>query len=727
MSKDLEKPKLEKKRKMPWVLGSIVLVLLTLLFLLQSSNVWKSISVDSASDTLLLYALSSLNFIAFVIFAFILIRSLLKLRQERRALQLGSKIKTRLLLYFAAISILPLIAMAVFSYLFMNRALERWFTQFPEDVVRKASEVQEKTNLEHLEKFKKIAPMLANALDNQNVQNEDLEEIIKVGNLVRLEILSPERRVLASAQKDLPTEQLTDVDGIFTSIYQSNGTELPKFNRTDFVVNSAKMSEGKTLVLATDMRSTEDLKQVAKQSLIEFDRLKSQQKVVRQIGLTTLGLLTFLLIFASSWMAFYIAKGLTRPIRALAVGADEIAKGNFSHRVNIFAEDELRLLVQSFNEMSGKLEGNSAELEERRKYIETILQSLSTGVISFDGTNRVATINKAAIQMFKLEDEDFASFELKQLVNEENAQILEKLILRAKRIGQASEQTVLQREQIVESADVNENLPVALTATALPNENGAVLVIEDLTELITAQRASAWQEVARRMAHEIKNPLTPIQLSAERIKKNFSRHSTVAVDSTHSNLTNKKQLDKIVDESTKTILREVSSLKSMVDEFSRYARLPNVRLEEDDVNEVIRQALMLYEDRIDDVKIEVNLAEKLPKVQIDAEQLKRVFVNLIDNSYEAFEEDNDNKTIIIKTLHDAARDLIVAEITDNGKGIMPSNMQKLFQPYFSTKGRGTGLGLAIVQRIISEHGGKIRALANNPKGARFFIEINVNN
>lgn len=726
MSKDLEKPKLEKKRKMPWVLGSVVLILLTLLFLLQSSNVWKSISVNSASDTLLLYALSSLNFIAFVIFAFILVRSLLKLRQERRALQLGSKIKTRLLIYFAAISLLPVIAMAVFSYLFMNRALERWFTQFPEDVVRKASEVQEKTNNEHLEKFKRIAPMLANALDNSEVKDEDLEGIIKVGNLVRLEIISPERKVLASAQKDLPGEQSSDVSQIFDSIYQSKNDDFPKFNRTDFVVTSAKMSEGKTLVMVTDMRSTEDLKQIARQSLVEFDRLKSQQIVVRQIGLTTLGLLTFLLIFASSWMAFYIAKGLTRPIRALAVGADEIAKGNFSHRVDIFAEDELRLLVQSFNTMSGKLEENSAELEERRKYIETILQSLSTGVISFDGKNRVATINKAAIQMFRLEDAEFANFELKQLVNEENAQILKKLILRAKRIGQASEQTALQREQIDGSTEIGENLPVALTATALPDENGAVLVIEDLTELITAQRASAWQEVARRMAHEIKNPLTPIQLAAERIAKKFSRNSSVDTISLPG-MEDEKQFEKIVDESTKTILREVTSLKSMVDEFSRYARLPNVRLSEGNINEIIRQALMLYEDRIDDVKIEVELAENLPKTLIDSEQLKRVFVNLIDNSFEAFEEDNEDKIIGIKTLHDPARDLIVAEVTDNGKGIMPSNMQKLFQPYFSTKGRGTGLGLAIVQGIISEHSGKIRAIANNPKGARFFIELNISN
>jgi nitrogen fixation/metabolism regulation signal transduction histidine kinase len=344
------------------------------------------------------------------------------------------------------------------------------------------------------------------------------------------------------------------------------------------------------------------------------------------------------------------------------------------------------------------------------------LQSLSTGVISFDDRNHVTTINKAAIQMFKLEDADFATFKLNQLVNKENTRILETLISRAKRIGQAAEQTVLQREFADGSAEIGESLPVALTATALPNENGVVLVIEDLSELIAAQRATAWQEVARRMAHEIKNPLTPIQLSAERIAKNELRI-------TNYEFRENNKTSKIIKDGTDTILREVSSLKSMVDEFSRYARLPDPKLKLENLNGIIKQAAFLYEDRANDVKIEMILAENLPKTMIDEEQLKRVFVNLIDNSFEAFDESATNKAIFIKTFHDSARDLIVAEVSDNGRGIEPSSFQKLFQPYFSTKGRGTGLGLAIVQRIISEHGGKIKVVANTPKGAKFIVEL----
>jgi nitrogen fixation/metabolism regulation signal transduction histidine kinase len=347
--------------------------------------------------------------------------------------------------------------------------------------------------------------------------------------------------------------------------------------------------------------------------------------------------------------------------------------------------------------------------------------------------------------MLKLEDASFENLALSALVNKSNLAILEKLLGRAKRGGQAAEQTILAREHTADGgcvAETSENLPVALTATVLPKtaegqSSGVVLVIEDLTELLNAQRASAWAEVARRMAHEIKNPLTPIQLSAERIAKRFaqiqspkSKVKSFLESFTHKTdenlLPDKNQLANVVSESTETILREVSSLKAMVDEFARFARLPDVKLENKSVNDVIKQAIALYEDRFDNVRIEIDLAENLPNAMIDEEQLRRVFVNLIENSIEAFDDTaTPNKQISVCTRHDEARDLIVAEISDNGSGIAPQGFQKLFQPYFSTKGRGTGLGLAIVRRIIIEHAGKIRASANVPKGARFIIELPV--
>jgi len=725
-----------KKRKPPWLLGIFVLVLLTVLVLLQSSNLWKSLTVDSASSVLILYVLSSLNFVAFVIFAFIFGRSLLKLLQERRELQIGSKIKTRLLLYFIGIILLPLIAMPVFSFLFMNRAMDRWFTQPTDDVIRGAGDLQEGAAANQILKFQQTTKMLAKAFDKQTVDNRDFRNVIDTGGLAHIEMISSDSRIIASAEKVLKGTRNLDLKKAVALIHRSK-LEEPGFRAgRDYYVALAEMSGGRKLVAIADVSSVEDWSRLVEDSLIRFENQKKLQQSIRLNGILILGLLSFLLIFVASWMARYFAKGLTRPILALAEGADEITRGNLGYQVDVFADDELDVVVKAFNEMSSGLNENAEELAERRKYIETVLQSLSTGVISFDDSYRVTTINDAARQMLRLKDADFTNFELKRMVNDENESALKKMIARAKRVGQATEQTTLVRENPDGNLEKGEDLPVALTATALPNKNGAVLVIEDLSELIAAQRASAWREVARRMAHEIKNPLTPIQLSAERIAKRFSTSNggdAIAQEKSKesemptADLDNKKlKAQRIVKEGTETILREVSSLKSMVNEFSRFAQLPNVELEEGNVNDVIHQATMLYQDRISDEKIELILDENLPKVLIDEEQLKRVFVNLIDNAIEAFDESQEERSILIKTWSDSVRDLVVTELSDNGKGIDPQNFQRLFQPYFSTKGRGTGLGLAIVQRIVSEHDGRIKVVSNTPKGTKFIIELPTN-
>ncbi|MBA3694598.1 MAG: HAMP domain-containing protein, partial [Acidobacteria bacterium] len=675
-----EKPIKYKPRVPPWILGGLVLILFTVLVLLQTSNYWKDIAVDSTSDTLLLYALSSLNFFAFIIFGFIFVRSLVKLSRERRAFALGYKIKTRLLLYFFAISLLPIIVMAFFSYLFMNRALDRWFTDIPENVIREARQVQNQSIEDQIVKLSETAQMLTTVLDVKNFSNQDLQTLVEAGNLTRLEVLSKDGKILAESEKNLSAEQKNELENTLKFVRANNFTEKILADGKNFDVAVARFPDGKMLVIVPDLRPEGNVSQIVENSLIEFEKLKQTAVTIRQTGLLTLGMLTFLLIFASSWTAFYIARGLTVPIKALAEGADKVARGDLKHRVDVFAEDELALLVSTFNQMSAKLEENSAELSERRRYIETILQSLSTGVISFDGENRVTTINKAAIEIFKLETADFTRFELGKIVNEENRTILERLINRARRIGQASEQTVLQREHTDESAPANESLSVALTATALPktsetDASGVVLVIEDLSELIAAQRASAWQEVARRMAHEIKNPLTPIQLSAERIAKRFAlTQNTKSKVQSFLEVFKPKiedpkpktedQTAKVIKDGTETILREVNSLKSMVDEFSRYARLPNARLESGNLNEIIKQSVTLYDDRFSDVEIELNLAENLPSAMIDDEQLRRVFVNLIENATEAFDKTQTDKRIVVITFHDAARDLIVAEVSD---------------------------------------------------------------
>jgi two-component system nitrogen regulation sensor histidine kinase NtrY len=305
---------------------------------------------------------------------------------------------------------------------------------------------------------------------------------------------------------------------------------------------------------------------------------------------------------------------------------------------------------------------------------------------------------------------------------------MDRLVRRARRTGQASEQA-----QLI-GASNGQTLPVALTVTALravsAEKRGVVLVVEDLSELLAAQQAAAWSEVARRMAHEIKNPLTPIQLSAERIAKSYRRgieqngsQNGSNANATAARAAEDKHVAEVIDECTETITREVAGLKAMVDEFSHFARLPIARPELADLNEVARQAVSLYDDRLDGVTVETSLDAQLPAAMLDQEQLRRVFVNLIDNALSALANMEGEKRITITTRFDAARSILTAEVSDTGHGIQPADFQKLFQPYFSTRGEGTGLGLAIVQRIILEHGGRIRAQANYPRGARFVVEL----
>jgi Signal transduction histidine kinase involved in nitrogen fixation and metabolism regulation len=707
-----EKPK--RIRFSLWLLGGFVLVLLTLLVLLQSSNLWKSFTVESAGDTLLLYGLSSLNFAAFVVFGFIFLRSIVRLVRERKALTLGSKLKTRLLFYFVMISILPIIAMAGFSLLFMNRAIDRWFVQIPENIVRLPEEIEDKAIAERRALMNESARMLARSFEDNPVSSEELRQIAVEGNLAFAAVIDKAGETNASTT--LGSENQPEM-----ALIQRGSYGDPLLN-DGFGIDAAaaQISGGRMLVIARDLGPDQGISETVVGSLEQFDRLKAGQITVRQVGFLTLGVLTFMLIFASMWTAFYVARGLTTPLKALAEGAEKIAQGELGHRVDVLAEDELALMVSTFNQMSAKLEANSAELTERRRYIETVLLSLPTGVISIDAEDKVSTINPVARNILALEPGNFTGSVLSDLIAADDLENFERLISRAKRIGHASDQTKL-RTEIVNS---DEGLPVSITATALPENGGVVLVIEDLSELISAQRASAWQEVARRMAHEIKNPLTPIQLSAERIARRFVTDETAngsLQNSVAPNIDGKTE--RVVKEGTDTIIREVQSLKSMVDEFSRFARLPNVSLEPGDVNEIIEQAAALYSERTDEITIELKLASELPTALLDSEQLKRVFVNLIDNAVEAPTASDSDKIVLISSRHDAARDIIVVEVADNGNGIDPAGFQKLFQPYFSTKGRGTGLGLAIVQRIVAEHRGKIKAVANQPRGAKFIVEI----
>ncbi len=740
---DAEKQKLARRRRvLLWTLGVTVLLLLAVI-ISQQLWLWTVVPPDTASDTLVLYALSTLNFVAFVVFSFIFVRNLLKLRRERRELQLGSKIKTRLLVYFIAISFLPIIAMAVFSYLFLNRSLEKWFSKLPEDVVKEAREVQREAVNAQYRSFSETAALLGVILSKQSYveRQETLDQMVTRGQLSAAEIVDSDGKSIAQSRLSQSGKD-AELETLLYQARQLKGDVVQSLvDGEGFDVITVPLSDNQKLILATARRVDTTLSDTISGSESEYQKLVKRQRKVRLLGLSTLGLMTLMLLFVSSWVAIYLARGIATPIKALAEASNEIARGNLSHRVIAGAEDELALLAHSFNQMTAQLEENrrrieagsdelrdkNLALEERRNYIETVLESLSTGVVSLDGNDRVTTINAAAARMLRLSDVPGGQNRLEELIGAEDAVVLDRLLRRARRTGQATEQAQLTGSLAKETGP----LPVALAATALrgvPREGrGVVLVIEDLSELLAAQRAAAWSEVARRMAHEIKNPLTPIQLSAERIAKSYRR----VIANGNQNGSNGKpaaaadelSISAVIDECTETIAREVSGLKAMVDEFSRFARLPLARLEPADLNEVVRHAVGLYEDRLDGVQIETKVDPTMPLSMLDAEQLRRVFVNLIDNALGALAKMEGERRITIVTTNDTARSLLIAEVIDTGHGIRSGDFKRLFQPYFSMRGTGTGLGLAIVQRIVLEHRGRIRAEANHPRGARFVLEL----
>ena len=462
-----------------------------------------------------------------------------------------------------------------------------------------------------------------------------MQQIVKSGQLVGIEIASRDGSVAVKSTNLSPadTEQLEKLFSEARSSYGPAGINLA--DGKEFDALAVPLNDSEMLIIAPQKRGSNDLTDLVTGSEREYQDLVGTQRRVRLLGLSTLGLMTLILLFVSSWVAIYLARGIATPIKALAEASKEVARGNLAHRVTTIADDELALLAESFNQMTaeleenrGRIEANAAELRdknlalrERRNYIETVLQSLSTGVISIDENDCVTTLNASAWRILGLVTKVEDSPELRSLIGSEDWLVIDRLLRRARRAGHASEQTQLDSG--------GGPLPVAITATALRDSKGpgrgVVLVIEDLSELLAAQRAAAWSEVARRMAHEIKNPLTPIQLSAERIAKSYGR----------ANGGSNGAVASVITECTETITREVAGLKAMVDEFSRFARLPATRLELANLNDVVTQAAGLYEERLDGVSLILQLDRDLPASMLDVEQMKRVFVNLIDNALEA--------------------------------------------------------------------------------------------
>lgn len=783
--------KRERRRVVVWLLGALVLMLLGGI-VAQQLFLWSVVpGPERAIEALVLLALSSVILLLFVIIAFVLVRNLLKLRRERGENRFGSRLKTRLVTYFIALSLLPITVMALFSYTFLNRSLEKWFGSFPQDIVVEAKRAQDADAERSRADLEATANLVGDAvlsnlsrhMTSGDVSFElaqifapslDMNDLARRANLDVVVVASRDERLVARgmAANSQLISSLADRLATLDTPPQTLTINGSTFDIVRVPINGAPENLPLFVVAAHQREANERLGALV-QASEKFEQLRSSQRWVRGLGLTTLALLTLLILFALTWTANHLARSIVMPLGKLAEASAEVARGNLSHRVSEIADDELATLAASFNSMTGELEENRSRIEagarelgeknraldERRSYIETILASLSAGVISLDDRDRVTTINRVARTMLQPaweahagEAEGRLPVELNEVACTEDAAILDRVARRARRAGRATEQTSLVRGNNADGGTVHGEqdqavaaMPVALTATALQSpgveeeaheSRGVVIVMEDLTDLIAAQRAAAWSEVARRMAHEIKNPLTPIQLSAERIARHFERALSDDNGETENldapldvpvRSFDEARLRRVVEDGTGTITREVASLKSMVDEFSRFAQLPSPQLAPCDLNTSVRQAIALYEERFDNLRIEARLADQLPVALFDAEQMRRVFVNLLENAAEAVsaEKPNGGRRVTVATGFDARRGVLLAEVSDNGHGIKPSDYPRLFQPYFSTRNRGTGLGLAIVQRIITDHGGRIQVEPNYPRGARFRLELPV--
>jgi two-component system nitrogen regulation sensor histidine kinase NtrY len=440
-------------------------------------------------------------------------------------------------------------------------------------------------------------------------------------------------------------------------------------------------------------------------------------------------MMTLMILVSATWTGLYLAKRITRPVQRLAAGAREIGAGHLDHRIEPETRDEFGSLVEAFNTMAGELaasqrklehsrldlERKNLQLDERRHYIETVLERIATGVVSLGPNGQIETINGAALRLLEV-DRGVVGARAEDVFQREDLKPLESLLRQTRGVvtAPAAQEIALLRE--------GRELHLAAAATQLPGDDGAgggaVLVFDDVTPLIRTQRVAAWRDVARRLAHEIKNPLTPIQLCAERMRRHFTNAPAPA--------------RALVEECTTTIVGEVESLKELVDEFAQFARMPAPRAVPSNLNEVLGETLALYNGLFQEICIERRFAPDLPPVRVDLEQMRRVIINLVDNAVEALggskaevRPNGERPTIVVETRQDAGNGVARILVSDNGPGISAADREKLFMPYYSTKLRGSGLGLAIVRRIVAEHGGSIEVADNVPSGTLFTIELPV--
>lgn len=708
----------------------LVIVLLGALVVQAAFNVLPFLAPRNVSATLMLYALSALNFLALIILLALLIRNVVKLQQERRQRALGTSFQTRLVTASLIVSALPLLMLFFFAYGLLNRSLDKWFNLPAERYRESAVAIQRLVLTREMRSLqddgravgRRLVSWLATEKALGEMKSNTLPESARKLFVDEAQALGIEAGQWLDGD-GRPRAVFGEWDGLpptfIAGLHRRAGSDAFPTGHLEgkvstFIAAAVPVGEmGDVLVVVRTMPPVLDQK-IAELTQVANQRatLAAESRTLKLNYLLILGFVTLFLMFGAMWFAITTARFVVVPLRALAEATKAVAQGNLDYVVRVEAQDELAVLVDSFNAMAQQLRVNRAQLDERRRYIETILGSLCTGIVSLDPQWRITTFNPAACNMLGatlVVGEEFLNH-----VPPGNRADFERLLRRARRVPQTTLETEIRLPE-------RPALQVALTATRLSGTGGqatgVVVMLDDISPIMQAQRSAVWSEVARRMAHEIKNPLTPIQLSTERIARNVARQAA-----------HLPRLRATVEECAASIIGEVTTLQRLVDEFSRFAKLPDAQLAPGSLNDIVERTIVLYAERLGAIRLTTELSDNLPPVLLDAEQIKRCLVNLIDNALHAIEAGSEKPAqgeIRITTNYIAARETVRLRVSDTGVGIAPEARNRLFEPYFSTRKRGTGLGLAIVAHILTDHRATIRYEPNSPRGATFVLEFPV--
>jgi two-component system, NtrC family, nitrogen regulation sensor histidine kinase NtrY len=732
-----EKPRISRIRVDRLIQSSALAAFLVFLcgyFILRRTT---SFSWPYITNSVLLSVLFLTNAVLVLTLLTLLIRNLIKALVERRRGILGSRFRTKLVFSLLLLWLLPSGIIFWAALHLIQRSVDRWFNDPMDRLTEASQQIVETYYDEARARGSAFARQVAQRLAEEDLLGEGARPRIHeaMGALLReyhldLVAIDPGRgSPYLVLDPHLPaTGDLQEVPADlrdaarrgepFTWTSEIRGGHLIRCG------HPVRRTPGGPVVAVVTVgtfvpRNLARLATAVTRSNEDYRQIKAQKGLIKRVYVLVFALITLVVLFSVTWIGLYLARRITEPIQSLLHGTRAISSGDLDYRVEVDAGDELGILVESFNRMTAdlktgnetierrnlELSASNRELMERRRYIETLLQNITTGVVSLDREGRVTTVNLAARRLLALESgPDPVGLALPAILPTGGHAAIEALI---RDVTQGGGLSAAGEVELMVGGRAS---TLAASATSLRDDAGellgAILVLEDLTDLMRAQKIAAWREVARRLAHEIKNPLTPIQLSAERIRKKYAEGSP--------------DLDEIVTEGTAAIVWEVAALKNLVDEFTRFARLPAPNPVPTDVHEVIAATLALYDGVHSRVTIRPRCEPDLPLVSVDPEQMKRVLVNLLDNAVEAM---GGSGLVTIEARRDTVSGAVRLEVADDGPGIRAEDRDRLFLPYFSTKKKGTGLGLAIVHRIVSDHRGRIRVEDNQPHGARFVIEL----